>query len=66
MMRYRETEYALFQVVERDIWKWAASVAGVVITGEEPTRSAAAAAAEKAIDRECCPNSDTRNRELGH
>jgi hypothetical protein len=50
MMIYRDTEYALVQI-ERNIWEWSASVAGAVIRGKEPTRSAAAAAAEKAIDR---------------
>jgi hypothetical protein len=51
MMRYRDTEYALVEGVRRDIWEWSASVAGVVITGQEPTKSAAATAAEEAIDR---------------
>jgi hypothetical protein len=51
MMKYRDTEYALVRGVERDTWKWSASVAGVVITGEESARSSAAAAAERAIDR---------------
>jgi hypothetical protein len=51
MMKYRGIEYALVQGVESDIWKRSASVASVVMTGEEPARSAAAAAAEKAIDR---------------
>jgi hypothetical protein len=51
MMRYRDIEYALVEDVERGGWKWSASVVGVVITGEQPSKSAAAAAAEKAIDR---------------
>jgi hypothetical protein len=51
MMRYRDIEYALVEDVERSVWKWSASVAGVVISGEQPTKSAAVAAAEKAIDR---------------
>jgi hypothetical protein len=51
MMRYRDTEYALVQGVESDRWDWSASVTGQVITGREPTKSAAVAAAEKAIDR---------------
>jgi hypothetical protein len=33
------------------LWEWSASVAGVVVTGQAPTKSTAAAAAEKAIDR---------------
>jgi hypothetical protein len=51
MMRYRDIEYALVEDVERSVWKWSASVAGVVISGEQPTKSAAVAAAETAIDR---------------
>jgi hypothetical protein len=51
MMEYRDIEYAVVQGIERGVWKWSASVAGVVIMGNEQTRSAAAAAAEKAIDR---------------
>jgi hypothetical protein len=41
----------LVEDVERGVWKWSASVAGVVISGEQSTKSAAVAAAEKAIDR---------------
>jgi hypothetical protein len=41
----------LVEDVERAIWKWSASAAGVVITGEQPSKSAAEAAAEGAIDR---------------
>ena len=33
--------------VKRDIYQWSASVAGVVITGEEPAKSAAATVAER-------------------
>jgi hypothetical protein len=51
MMEYRDIEYAVVQGIERRVWKWSASVEGVVITGNEQTRSAAVAAAEKAIDR---------------
>jgi hypothetical protein len=51
MMRYRDIEYALVQDAERGGWKWSASVAGVVITGEQASKSAATVAAEKAIDR---------------
>ena len=50
-MEYRDIEYSVVQGVERGVWKWSASVAGVVIIGREPTKSAAAVAAEKAIDR---------------
>jgi hypothetical protein len=51
MMEYRDIEYAVVQGIGRGVWKWSASVAGVVIMGNEQTRSAAVAAAEKSIDR---------------
>jgi hypothetical protein len=51
MMEYRNIEYTVVHGIEQRVWKWSASVAGVVIMGEQPTRSAAVAAAETAIDR---------------
>jgi hypothetical protein len=51
MMRYRDIEYSVVQGIERGVWKWSASVAGVVISGQEPIKSEAVTAAEKAIDR---------------
>jgi hypothetical protein len=51
MMEHRDIEYAVVQGIKRGAWKWSASVEGVVIMGNEQTRSAAMAAAEKAIDR---------------
>jgi hypothetical protein len=51
MMQYREIECALVEGAERGVWNWSASVAGVVIVGHAPSKSAAVAAAEKAIDR---------------
>jgi len=51
MMEYRDIEYAVVQGIERGVWKWSASVAGVAIIGEQSTRLAAVAAAETAIDR---------------
>jgi hypothetical protein len=51
MMEYRNIEYTVVQGIEQRVWEWSASVAGVVIMGEQPTRSAAVAAAETAIDR---------------
>jgi hypothetical protein len=50
-MKYRGVEYAVVQGIERGVWKWSASVEGVVVTGNEQTRPAAVIAAEKAIDR---------------
>jgi hypothetical protein len=52
MMKYRNIEYTVLQGIERGVWKWTASVAGVVIMGQAAIKSKAVAAAEKAIDRE--------------
>jgi hypothetical protein len=41
MMRYRNIEYTVVQGIERGVFEWSASVAGVVITGQEPSKSAA-------------------------
>ena len=51
MMRYRDIEYVVVQGIERGVWKWSASVAGLVIRGQAAIKSEAVAAAEKAIDR---------------
>jgi len=51
MTEYRDIEYTVVQGIGRDLWKWSASVADVVITGQAHSKSAAAAEAEKAIDR---------------
>ena len=50
-MRHRDIEYSLVQGLGRHLWKWSASVADVVITGQAHSKSAAMAEAEKAIDR---------------
>jgi hypothetical protein len=50
-MEYKGLEYTVVQGIERRVWKWSASVAGVVVTGQEPSKSTAVAAAENAIDR---------------
>jgi hypothetical protein len=50
-MNYRGVEYTVVQGIERGVWKWSASVEGMIVTGNEPTRPAAVIAAEKAIDR---------------
>src|ERR1700680_4360399 len=55
MMRYRDIEYTVVQGIERGVFKWSASVAGVVITCQEPSKSAAVAEAEKAVDRALAP-----------
>ena len=51
MMTYRDIEYTVVQGIERGVWKWSASVAGVVIMGQAAIKSEAVTAAEKAIDR---------------
>ena len=51
MMKYRDIEYSVVQGIERGVWKWRASVAGVVITGQTGIKPEAVIAAEKAIDR---------------
>ena len=51
MMEYRGIEYTVVQGIERGVWKWSASVSGVVISGQQPVKIEAVAAAEKAIDR---------------
>jgi hypothetical protein len=50
-MEYRGTRYTVVQGIERRVWKWSVSVAGIVLTGQQETRTEAVAAAETAIDR---------------
>ena len=50
-MRYRDIEFTVVQGIQRGVWKWSASVTGVVITGQAAIKSEAVVAAEKAIDR---------------
>jgi len=51
MMEYRDIEYTVVPGIGRHLWKWSASVADVMITGQAHSKSAAVAEAEKAIDR---------------
>jgi hypothetical protein len=37
MMKYRGIEYAVVQEIGRQVWKWSASVAEVVIRGQAAT-----------------------------
>ena len=60
---YRQIEYALVQ--DQNIWEWSASVAGVVIKGQEATKAGAIAAAEKAIDRALGIRKDRLVRPVG-
>jgi hypothetical protein len=55
MMRHRDIEYSLVQGLGRHLWKWSATVADVVITGQAATKSEAVAGAERAIDRALAP-----------
>jgi hypothetical protein len=55
MMKYRDVEYTVVQGIERGLWKWSASVAGVTLTGQAAIKSEAAAGAERAIDRALAP-----------
>jgi hypothetical protein len=55
MMKYRDIEYTVVQGIERGVWKWSASVDGVVIMGQAAIKSEAVTAAEKAIDRALAP-----------
>jgi hypothetical protein len=50
-MEYRDTRYTVVQGIERGVWKWSASVAGMLVNGKAETKPEAVAAAEKAIDR---------------
>ena len=54
-MEYRGVEYTVVQGIKRGVWKWSASVADVLIMGQASTKSAAAAAAERAIDKALAP-----------
>ena len=58
MMKYRDIEYTVVQGIERGVWKWSASVAGVVIMGQAAIKSEAVTAAEKAIDRALAPKGE--------
>ena len=55
MMKYRDVEYTVVQGIERGLWKWSASVAGVVIAGQAAIKSEAVREAERAIDRALAP-----------
>jgi hypothetical protein len=46
MMKYRDIEYSVVQGIERGVWKWTASVAGVAIRGQAAIKSQAVIAAE--------------------
>jgi hypothetical protein len=52
MMKCRDIEYTVVQGIERGVWKWSASVTGVVIRDKAGMKCEALNAAETAIDRE--------------
>jgi hypothetical protein len=54
-MEYRGVEYTVVHGIKRGVWKWSASVADVLIMGQASTKSAAVAAAERAIDKALAP-----------
>ena len=39
MMKYRNIEYTVVQGIERGVWKWTASVDGVLIMGQAAIKS---------------------------
>ena len=55
MMEYRDIEYTVVHGIRRNLWKWSASVANVVITRQSYSKSEAVVEAEKAIDRALAP-----------
>jgi len=64
MMEYRDIEYTVVQGIRRNLWKWSASVANVVITGQSYSKSEAVVEAEKAIDRALAPKRCGLSRRL--
>jgi hypothetical protein len=50
-MEHRGIEYTVVQNIERGVWKWFTSVAGIVLIGQQANQTEAVTAAEKAIDR---------------
>jgi hypothetical protein len=54
-MEYRGVEYTVVQGAERGVWKWTASVANLLIMGKAPTKPAAVAAIERAINKALAP-----------
>jgi hypothetical protein len=65
-MIYRDIEYTVVQGIERGVWKWSASVAGVVVMGQAAIKSEAVAADQKAIDRALAPCGACRARRNQH
>jgi hypothetical protein len=50
-MEYQGLQYTVVQGIARGVWKWSVSVDGMLLRGQQETRTAAVAAAEKAIDK---------------
>ena len=49
MMEYRDIEYTVVQGIRRNLWKWSASVANVVITGQSYNKSEAGSKPRKRL-----------------
>ena len=54
-MEYRGIEYTLVQGVKPGVWKWTTSAANLLIMGKAPSRPAAVAAVERAINKALTP-----------
>lgn len=54
-MEYQGLQYTVVQGIARGVWKWSVSVDGMLLRGQRETRTAAVAAAEKAIDKAKAP-----------
>jgi hypothetical protein len=50
-MEYRGIEYTLVQGIKPGVWKWTTSAANLLIMGKAPSRPAAVAAVERAINK---------------
>jgi len=48
-MEYRGIEYSVVQGIRRNLWKWSASVANAVITGQSHSKSEAVVEAERRL-----------------
>jgi hypothetical protein len=54
-MEYRGIEYTLVQGIKPGVWEWTASAANLLIMGKAPSRPAAVAAVERAINQALTP-----------
>jgi hypothetical protein len=54
-MEYRGIEYTLVKGIKPGVWKWTTSAANLLIMGKAPSRPAAVAAVERAINKALTP-----------